>query len=154
MLYACMGTAAWRVWNRGGFTGQTAPLAMYAAQLALNLAWPPLFFKAHKLGTAAVESTGMFSGGCTNVLFSPTQRLDPWQLLAALLCTAAATAKLFGEVDATASYLMFPYIVWLSYATALSAWIWNANPRAGSTAELKMQPRTTKAEEIKRHLQQ
>ena len=59
VLYACMGTAAWRVWNRGGFAGQTAPLAMYAAQLALNLAWPPLFFKAHKLGTAAVESTGM-----------------------------------------------------------------------------------------------
>lgn len=49
---------------------------------------------------------------------------------------------------------MAPYIVWLSYATALSAWIWNANPRAGSTAELKMQPRTTKAEEIKRNLQQ
>ena len=49
---------------------------------------------------------------------------------------------------------MAPYIVWLSYATALSAWIWNANTRAGSTAELKMQPRTTKAEEIKRNLQQ
>ena len=151
MLYACMGTAAWRVWNRGGFAGQTAPLAMYAAQLALNLAWPPLFFKAHKLGMAALESTGMV---LADGMYSPTQRLHLLHLLAALLCTAAAAAKLFGEVDATASYLMAPYIVWLSYATALSAWIWNANPRAGSTAELRMQPRTTKAEEIKRNLQQ
>ena len=70
-----MGTAAWRVWNRGGFAGQTAPLAMYAAQLALNLAWPPLFFKAHKLGTAAVESTGMVSDGCADVVHSPNSTL-------------------------------------------------------------------------------
>jgi tryptophan-rich sensory protein len=33
-------------------------LTLYAAQLALNLAWTPLFFKQHALDVALVDSVG------------------------------------------------------------------------------------------------
>jgi len=34
------------------------PLALYAAQLALNLAWTPIFFKKHQIGFALADVTG------------------------------------------------------------------------------------------------
>jgi tryptophan-rich sensory protein len=34
------------------------PLTLYAAQLALNLAWTPLFFKQHALDVSLVDSVG------------------------------------------------------------------------------------------------
>ena len=44
-----------QVWRKGGgFT----PLALYAVQLALNLAWSPIFFKKHQLGFALADVTG------------------------------------------------------------------------------------------------
>lgn len=55
MLYAAMGVASHRVWQAGG---GPLPLGLYAAQLALNFAWSPLFFKAHNLKAAAVDITG------------------------------------------------------------------------------------------------
>ena len=54
-LYAMMGVASWLVWqNAGG----AVPLSLYAVQLALNLAWTPLFFKEHQLTYALADITG------------------------------------------------------------------------------------------------
>ena len=44
-----------QVWRKGG---GFVPLALYAAQLALNLAWSPIFFKKHQLGFALADITG------------------------------------------------------------------------------------------------
>jgi len=53
-----MGTASWLVWHNGGWQKHSAALSMYTIQLALNLAWPPIFFSGHKLGLALADSTG------------------------------------------------------------------------------------------------
>ena len=50
-----MGAASWKVWHLGG---GSVPLTLYAVQLALNLAWTPLFFKKHNLTYALADITG------------------------------------------------------------------------------------------------
>ena len=53
LLYAAMGVASWRVWLNGG----TAPQwTAYAAQLALNGAFSPLFFSLHRPWAAFVDT--------------------------------------------------------------------------------------------------
>jgi benzodiazapine receptor len=43
VLYIAMAVAAWLVWRRGAAL-TSWPLKLYWGQLALNLAWTPLFF--------------------------------------------------------------------------------------------------------------
>uniref|UniRef100_A0A1B6MSK1 Translocator protein n=1 Tax=Graphocephala atropunctata TaxID=36148 RepID=A0A1B6MSK1_9HEMI len=103
-LYTGMGYASYLVWkDGGGFEGPAQlPLAMYGAQLALNFSWSPIFFGMHSL-----------KGAFINIL---------------LLDVAAAwTAYRFHEVTPLAGYLMLPYLVWLSLATALNYRIWQDN---------------------------
>ncbi|MEE6477542.1 hypothetical protein FKM82_011545 [Ascaphus truei] len=87
----------------GGFTNDAVvPLGLYAGQLALNWAWTPLFFGAHKIGWAFAE-------------------------IVVLTGTVVATTISWYPVSKTASYLMFPYIAWLCLASSLSYCIWRDN---------------------------
>ena len=61
ILYTLMGTSAWLVWHNGGWQKHSVALTMYAVQLVLNLAWPPIFFSGHKLGLALADSSGQAS---------------------------------------------------------------------------------------------
>lgn len=101
-LYVLMGIAAWRVWKAGG---GTEPMTLYATQLALNIAWSFLFFKAHSLKWALLDIT-------------------------ALLGMLVVTTWAFYNVDHTAGYLMIPYLAWVSLATALTASLYQNNPCA------------------------
>uniref|UniRef100_A0A1B6GY58 Translocator protein n=1 Tax=Cuerna arida TaxID=1464854 RepID=A0A1B6GY58_9HEMI len=103
-LYTGMGYASYLVWKEsGGFDGPARlPLAMYGAQLALNFSWSPIFF-----GMRSIK------GALINILV-----LD---------VAAAGTAYLFYHETPLAGYLMVPYLVWLSLATALNYRIWRDN---------------------------
>lgn len=99
-LYVMIGLAGWRVWRRGALQGAVA--AAYALQLALNLAWPVLFF-------------GLRSPGAGLLGIVP--------LLAAILWTTV----LFLRRDRPAGLLFVPYLLWVAFATVLTAAIWRLN---------------------------
>merc|ERR1712063_115031 len=97
-----MGTAAWLVWREGGFAVQALPLGIYALQLALNFAWTPIFFSAHKLGYALID-------------------------ISALWICIAADIVLFAKVSLPAAKLMAPYLAWVTLAAALNYDIYKNN---------------------------
>lgn len=101
-LYMSMGYAAYLVGKEGGWERQAVPLALYGTQLALNVAWSPLFFGAKKLGAALVD-------------------------IGLLDVAVAATAYSFYGVNETAGLLMVPYLAWISFATLLNYQIWDMN---------------------------
>lgn len=84
---------------------QRKPLGIYAAQLALNFAWQPLFFRAKRLDLALLDITGT-------------------------LVMTAATAQAFYQVNPKAGYLMLPSVAWVAYAAALNASLHQKNPGA------------------------
>ncbi|XP_059469209.1 translocator protein-like [Neocloeon triangulifer] len=104
-LYTGMGFASYLVWRDGGGfggEGQTA-LALYGAQLAINWVWSPIFFGRQNIG-----------GGLINIIL--------------MYGTAGAATVAMGKINPTAGYLMVPYMLWLSLATALNYSIWKNNP--------------------------
>jgi len=101
-LYACMGYASYLVYQNNNGAEVSKPLAMYAAQLALNWSWTPVFFGQHNV-----------KGG--------------FYILAALWGSIIACGKSFYDVNKTAGYLMIPYFCWVSLATALNYWVWKEN---------------------------
>ena len=101
VLYALMGIAAWRVWRQAGFG---SALYLFLAQLALNALWSWLFF-AWRLGAAAFAEVVVL-----------------WALI-------AATLAAFLRIDRLAGALLVPYLLWVSFACALTYAVWRANPQ-------------------------
>ena len=99
LLYVSMAIAAWLVARTG--VDQTAvrvALALYAGQVALNLAWTLLFFGAQAPGWALAD-------------------------IVALDVLVAVTTVAFWRVDPIAGWLLIPYLVWILFATSLNAWV-------------------------------
>ncbi|QEH38529.1 TspO/MBR family protein [Aquisphaera giovannonii] len=103
VLYTLMAVAAWLVWRRGGLAGARLPLSLHGAQLALNLAWPALFFAMRRPDLAFAE-----------ILL----------LWAAILATLVA----FVRVSRPAASLLVPYLAWVSFAATLNYALWRLNP--------------------------
>ncbi|KDQ64586.1 hypothetical protein JAAARDRAFT_28229 [Jaapia argillacea MUCL 33604] len=83
--------------------GASLGLSLYYAQLALNVAWSPLFFGMKQVGWALVDS--LLLAGTT---FYMTKTLDS--------CT-----------ESKSTYLLLPYCAWLCFATYLNGSIWWLN---------------------------
>ena len=103
LLYLMMGVALVLVLAARGARGRQAAIVAFLVQLALNLAWSPLFFGAHQIRPA---------------LF----------LIVAILVAAAVTTVLFWKVRRVAGLLMIPYLAWLCLALALNYQIDRLNP--------------------------
>lgn len=102
LLYLLMAIAAWLVWRHDGWARQSYPLSLYLLQLALNAAWTPLFFGAHRIGLALIE-------------------------IALQWCAIAATLLAFAHVDPVAGWLFAPYLAWVSFAVVLNFEFWCGN---------------------------
>lgn len=100
VLYVMIAVAGWRVYEHLGIG---PALGVWAISLALNAAWSPLMFGAQKIGLAAVD-------------------------IAALWISIAGFIALTWRAEPMASYLFVPYLVWVSYATALNITILRLNP--------------------------
>ena len=104
ILYAMMALAAWRLWRRLGARPLEArrALVLFAVQLALNLAWTPVFFGMQRPDLALVVI------------------LLLWVAIAATIVAAWQACK-------TAAALLMPYLAWVTFATALNMAIWRLN---------------------------
>ena len=103
ILYALIGFALALIVTARGAAGRSAAIAAFAVQLALNLAWSPLFFGMHQI-TAAL------------------------MLLAALDVAVLITVALFWKVRPFAGVLLLPYLGWVLFATLLNWQFLEANP--------------------------
>ena len=95
VLYVMIGVAGWLLWRAGGWD---RVMWLWVVQLALNLAWTPLFFAAGLYTVALVE----------------------------IVALAAAVALLIAwswRRSRPAAWLLAPYLAWVCFATALNAGI-------------------------------
>jgi benzodiazapine receptor len=105
ILYTLIAIAAAVVWGHGRVPGRRLALGLFAAQLAINLSWSPIFFKLHLI-------------------------LPALGVIGLMFVVAVATVFAFARVSRLAAWLMTPYLVWLVFAGALNARIWLLNPAA------------------------
>ena len=94
LLYASMGAAAFLIWESKNKKYKIA-LAIFALQLALNFAWTLLFF------------------GLRNPVLALGEILLLWF---SILITVGA----FYRIRQSAAYILFPYLLWVSFATLLN----------------------------------
>ena len=102
-LYALMAIAAWLIWQSRETWPARPALALFIFQLVSNALWSWLFF-AWRLGALAF--------------------LDILVLWGAI----AATITLFWRVRRLAGALLVPYLLWVTFASALNYSIWQLNP--------------------------
>jgi len=102
-LYTLMAVSAWLVWRRRGFAGARTALVLYIAQLTANALWSWLFFAWHQ-GELA------FAG------------------VLVLWCLIVATIVSFQRISVLAAGLLYPYLAWCTFASALTFTIWSLNP--------------------------
>lgn len=94
-LYFLMGYALYLVWNSKKSKNRDIAIKYFFLQLTLNSVWSIIFF------------------GLENPTFAFLEIL-------VLLTSIIITTVKFKKISLTASYLMYPYIAWVSFATFLN----------------------------------
>lgn len=100
ILFVAMAIAAWLVWRKVALTA--VPVQLFLLQLLLNVAWSAVFFRLRSPGPAFAE-------------------------IVMLWFAILATSIEFWRVVPAAGWLLLPYLIWVSYATALNFSIWRLN---------------------------
>jgi benzodiazapine receptor len=103
LLYIIMGIAAGLVWtSNSDDKAIRKALGFFAIQFGLNVLWSYLFFGLH------------------NPLLALAEIILLWLMI-------WETYSQFKKIDKLASYLLIPYLAWVSFATILNASIWWLN---------------------------
>lgn len=102
LLYLMIATSAYRLVHQHAHPLMGVAIALWALQLALNVIWTPVFSGAQNL-LGALYYIGAL-----------------WIVILAYLVVAI-------RVDRWAAYLMIPYFLWVSFASALNYAYWQAN---------------------------
>lgn len=101
-LYAFMGVAFFRILEKGKSVQKIKAIRIYLWQLFFNFCWSFLFFSQHQIGLAFIDI------------------LILWVLILIMIIR-------FKKLDAFAGYSQIPYLLWVSFATALTAAIFILN---------------------------
>ena len=102
VLYLLMAISVWLVWREEGLLGAIVPLSTFLLQLVLNAAWSWLFFGLHEPGVA-------FAGIVT------------------LWVAIAVNIILFWRLKPISGILLIPYLLWVTFASALNYALWRLN---------------------------
>lgn len=92
VLFVMMAYAAWRVWDLAGLN---IALAIWLLQLILNAGWSAVFFGMRRPALALAQ-------------------------VCLLWLAIAANLIAFARIDAIAAGLIAPYLLWVTFATALN----------------------------------
>jgi tryptophan-rich sensory protein len=102
VLYLLIATAGFLAWRHTAFTARRMAMPLFAIQLLLNAAWSWIFFGLRQPGWAFAEIL--------------------------LLWTAIlATTVTFFRLSRPAGALLIPYLLWVTFASALNFEIWRLN---------------------------
>ncbi|HEX9902010.1 MAG TPA: TspO/MBR family protein [Acidobacteriota bacterium] len=102
-LYLMMSISLFLVWRQWGAAKGVKPaLIIFFVQLALNTLWSILFFGLHQPGWAFLE-------------------------IVILWLFILLTLLLFWRLSRVAGLLLLPYLLWVSFASALNFAIWRLN---------------------------
>lgn len=104
ILYVMIAISGWLIWKEVGAV--TLPLIVYGIQLVLNFMWSWLFFGKKRMDLALFE-VGLL-----------------WLSIVALVV-------LFYPINATAAWLLLPYLAWVSFAAFLNFTMLRLNPMWG-----------------------
>jgi len=102
LLYILMGVASYLIWEKRKQQGAKTFLIAYVVSLILNFLWSLVFFGGHQTLAAAVIVILL------------------WGTIVGLIITAM-------KIDKLASYLLIPYLLWVSFATYLNIAIFLLN---------------------------
>lgn len=110
VLFVLMGVAIALVISARGASGRGAAVIAFAVQLAINLAWSPVFFGLHRMATAL-------------------------GIIAALILAVVVTIALFWRVRRLAAVLLLPYLGWICFAALLNLQLLQMNPQADGAGD-------------------
>jgi translocator protein len=102
ILYLIIGISFYLIWNKSNDKNIFIPVILFIIQLVLNSAWTIIFF------------------GLKSPLLAFFEILILWILI--ILCIFK-----FYPVSVTASFLLIPYLIWVTYAAVLNYSLWKLN---------------------------
>ncbi len=103
VLYTMMGIGVWLIWQKREKSKEAKfGVGLFFVHLLVNAAWSPIFF-------------GMKNLFCALIIIVMMWAMIVWLIL------------VWGKIDKRAAYLLVPYLMWVSFATALNFFIWKLN---------------------------
>lgn len=102
VLYILMGISFYLVWRQPPSVARKPAIAIFAVQLFFNFWWSIFFFQFHQVGLALIDIALLW------------------------VCIVWMIAR-FYKVSPAAANLQWPYLCWVSFATALNAAVWYLN---------------------------
>jgi tryptophan-rich sensory protein len=102
ILYILMGIAFYLVWKLPETAQRNIALFVFVLQLTVNGIWSLIFFHQHQIGWALFDIVIL------------------WAMI-------IITMYLFTPLSKLAAWLLYPYLLWVSFATVLNFSIWQLN---------------------------
>ncbi|HEY1202505.1 MAG TPA: TspO/MBR family protein [Niastella sp.] len=102
VLYLLMGVSLYLVVRQPASPNRTKALSLFSIQLLLNFWWSVFFFRFHLIAIALID-------------------------IILLLVFIILMIRSFFKLNKLASNLQWPYLAWVSFATALNMGIWVLN---------------------------
>ena len=101
-LYILMGVSIWLIWKKEASKVRTISMIIFWVQLFFNIFWTYLFFGIQRIDLGLFEIFFLIFLILMNIIY-------------------------FYKIDKIASYLLVPYVLWVSYASILNYKIWVLN---------------------------